>query len=46
MVQQRPPRKAPSIYERFIPIVLGVLVFLVILLGLVALAVLFGLWPA
>lgn len=45
MVQQRPPRKAPPTYERMIPIILGILVILVILLGLVALAVIFGLWP-
>ena len=45
MTEPRKPRRAPSTYERIIPIVLVALVILTALAGGIAIAVLLGLWP-
>lgn len=39
-------RIAPKVYERIIPIALIALVVLIVILGLIVFAVLFGFWPA
>jgi len=45
MANQRTERKAPASYERVVPIALGVILLLIVFLGLITFAVLFGFWP-
>lgn len=45
MSEIRPERRAPEIYERTVPIVLGAVLLLIVILGLITFAVLFDFWP-
>ncbi len=45
MANKNTKRSASEVYERIVPITLGVLIFLIVSLGLITFAVLFGLWP-
>lgn len=38
-------RRAPAAYERLIPLILGGIIALIVILGLITFAVLFGFWP-
>ncbi len=45
MSKRRTERRAPELYERIVPIALGAVLLLIVFLGLITFAVLFGFWP-